>query len=477
MTSPTSPSSASVPPPHPARELLARYGAILTAAWQARAELAGPKRLADEAAFLPAALSLQETPVHPAPRRAMAVIVALFLVVLGWACIGEVDIVAVAPGRIVVSERSKVIQPLEAGVVKSIRVQDGDRVQAGQVLLELDPTQAQADHRSVQEQARAIRSESDRLKALLTALRGGPAPQLPPSASAEDRKLLMAEWADITGRLARLQADISRRQAELGTVREMILKLETTLPLARRRESDIKALSDEGMVAAHASQDRTRERIEMERDLAAQQARLAEANAALAESRQAHAAAMAEILRTLNERLAKAQNELTQLDQQGSKSAQREQLTRLTAPVAGKVQQLAVHTSGGVVTPAQVLMVIVPEEAALTAEVAIANTDIGFVREGQEVAVKLETFSFTRYGTVSAKVQRVTSDAVVDDQRGAVFPTTLVFARDTIDVDGKAIRLRPGLNVTAEIKTGKRRVIEFLLSPVQRVVTDSMKER
>ena len=288
---------------------------------------------------------------------------------------------------------------------------------------------------------------------------------------------MMAEWADIAGRLARLQAETSRRQAEIGTVRELIAKLETTLPLARRRESDIKALSDEGMVTAHASQDRTRERIELERDLAAQQARLAEANAALAESRQSHAAATAEVQQTLSERLTKAQNDLAQIEQQGSKSAQREQLTRLTAPVAGTVQQLAIHTAGGVVTPAQVLMVIVPEGGAVTAEVAIGNTDIGFVREGQAVEVKLETFSFTRYGTVPAKLVRVTTDAVVDEKRGAVFPATLVFARDVINVDGKAVLLSPGLNVTAEIKTGRRRVIEYLLSPIQRVVTDSIKER
>jgi len=228
---------------------------------------------------------------------------------------------------------------------------------------------------------------------------------------------------------------------------------------------------------SHDTQDRTSERIELERDLAAQQARLAESHAALADSRQAHAAATAEIQRSLNERLTKAQSDLAQIEQQGSKSAQREQLTRLMAPVAGTVQQLAIHTAGGVVTPAQVLMVIVPEGGAVTAEVAIANTDIGFVREGQAAEVKLETFSFTRYGTVPATLQRVTSDTVVDEKRGAVFPATLTFARDVIDVDGKAVRLSPGLNVTAEIKTGRRRVIEYLLSPIQRGLTDSMKER
>lgn len=500
---------------HPAAELLARYRAVLTAAWQARHEMAVPSRLADERAFLPAALSLQETPVHPAPRRTAWALMALFALALGWAFVGQVDIVAVAPGRVVVSDRSKVVQPLEAGVVKAILVRDGERVQAGQVLVELDATQAEADHGTLQEQARAAGVELQRAEALLFALRAG---RLPVSAhvpagtvnkpnegdkadtagkagkadtvsapaavtkaaavvSAQDEALLRAEWADIAGRTARLDAELARRQAEIATARAIVAKLEETLPLARRREADFKALSDEGLVPGHASQDRMRERVEQERDLAAQRARLAEVEAALAETNRARDAARAEIQRSLEERAHRARLALAQLDQQGRKSARREQLTRLVSPVAGTVQQLAVHTTGGVVTPAQPLMVIVPEDGSVTAEVTIDNRDIGFVREGQAAEVKLETFSFTRYGTVPATVTRVTADAVADDKRGAVFVATLHFAHDAIDIDGRRVRLSPGMNLSAEIKTGQRRVIDFLLSPVQRTVNESLRER
>jgi hemolysin D len=157
-------------PQHPARELLARYRAIFGQAWTHRAELAGPSRLADEVAFLPAALSLQETPVHPAPRRLAYGLMSLFVIALGWSCFGQVDIVAVAPGRIIVSERTKLIQPLEASIVKKVLVKDGDRVSAGQVLVELDPTMASADIASVQEQLHTQASEMLRTRALLKAL-------------------------------------------------------------------------------------------------------------------------------------------------------------------------------------------------------------------------------------------------------------------------------------------------------------------
>ncbi|MCC7152913.1 MAG: HlyD family type I secretion periplasmic adaptor subunit [Rubrivivax sp.] len=454
---------------HPAAELLARYRAILAAAWAARHELAGPKRLADEAAFLPAALSLQETPVHPAPRRAMWAIMALFGLALAWACIGEVDIVAVAPGRIIVSDRTKVVQPLEAGVIKAIKVKDGDRVQAGQVLIELDPTTATADRESVAQQLKAAQAEAVRAKALLAALQRGMA--------GDGDAQQQAEWGDITAKQARLDAETARRQAEVATVQEAIAKLQATLPLAGRREADFKALTEQGFVSSHASQDRMRERIELERDLATQQARLHETQAALAESHQGKRAYLAEIRRTLNDRLTKAALDAAQLSQQGAKTLNREQLLQLAAPVSGTVQQLAVHTAGGVVTPAQPLLVIVPDDAEVTAEATLENKDIGFVRPGQDVAVKVDSFPFTRYGLVPATVLRVTKDAVIDDKRGAIFPALLSLRKAEMDIDGRMLRLTPGMTVSAEIKTGRRRVIDYLLSPVQQALHESLGER
>jgi hemolysin D len=464
---------------HPALELLKRYAAVFRAAWSARHELAGPKRLADEAAFLPAALSLQETPVHPAPRRVSIAICALFVIALLWAGFGRIDIVAVAPGRIVVSDNTKLVQPLEAGVVRRVLVKDGDAVQAGQALVELDATGANADQASIQEQLAAATSEERRTAALVEALRLGSAPVLTPR-TADDAAiatLLQAEWQDITARLAKLRAESARREAEASTVRALIAKLEATLPIAEQREGDFKRLTEQGFISGHATQDRTRERIEQERDLATQRARLAETLAAVDEAAHTRSAYLAETQRQLADRHALAATKRQQLLQEQAKTEHRHRLAQLTAPVAGTVQQLAVHTEGGVVTPAQVLMVIVPSEARVRAEVVIDNKDIGFVHPGQLAQIKLETFPFTRYGTVPATVQSVTADAVNDEKRGAIFPATLALERDTIDIDGKRIRLSPGMNLTAEVKTGHRRVIDYLLSPVERALSESLGER
>jgi hemolysin D len=471
-------------PRHPSIELLARYRAMFSAAWQARAQLAGPARLADEAAFLPAALSLQDTPVHPAPRRFAYSIMALFIIALLWAILGKVDIVAVAPGRIVVSDRTKLVQPLERSVVRRVLVADGDRVQAGQPLVELDATIASADKASADEQVKSAQTDALRARALLHALavsQRQPNAEFPAHWPAADvasaRAQLTAEWSDITAKLAKSASEISHREAEIGTTREMIRKLEATIPLARQRENDLTKLAEEGYAPVHTGQDKTRERMEMERDLATQRARLLEAQAALRESGSAREAYVAETRRTLSDREAQADFKHQQSSQDQAKAAQREKLTVLTAPVAGTVQQLAIHTAGGVVTDAQALMVIVPDGAQVTAEVTMENKDVGFVNPGQAAEIKLETFPYTRYGTVPASVSRVSADAVNDEKRGALFPAMLTLNTAQIDIDGKPIRLSPGMNLTAEIKTGQRRVIEFLLSPIQRAGNESLRER
>lgn len=496
---PVAPLSANEPaaneaakPPHPAIALLKRYAAIFELSWAHRHEMAGPARLADEAAFLPAALSLQETPVHPAPRRLAWLLIGLFVIALLWAIMGKVDIVAVAPGRVVVSERTKVIQPLEPSVVQRVLVKDGDSVQAGQLLVELDPTMAMADSGSVSEQLAQSQSELVRTSALLDALestasqgqRATPPvlvkPELSELAPPLRRKVeqqLASEWGDIRARISKLDAEILRRRAEFAVAEQSVARIEATLPMAKTREADYENLVGQGFVSSHATQDRRRERVELERELATLTAKRIEVQLLVAESQAGKDALVAETLRSLRDRQAEAQTRVGQLDQETIKARQRENLTQLRAPVAGTVQQLAVHTAGSVVTEAQPLMVIVPEQAEVTAEVTLENKDIGFVSVGQDAEVKLETFLYTRYGAVKAKVQRVTADAVNDEKKGAVFITTLVLKQTTIDIEGKAVRLSPGMSLTAEIKTGQRRIIEYLLSPVQRASSESLRER
>jgi hemolysin D len=385
------------------------------------------------------------------------------------------------------------VQPLEAAVVRSIHVQDGDHVVAGQSLIDLDATDSHADgERAASDRSAAI-SELLRTRALLAALTtvGQPSLLVAPREegwSSSDRAnaevQLRTEWADITAKLSQLRAEAEHRKAEIATADEQVAKLEATVPMARQRESDFKALSQEGYVGAHQAQDRLRERVELERDLATSRARRVEAQAALQEAERALDAYRSETVRTLRERQSQAELKRDESGLLVAKSAQHVRFAHLVAPVTGTVQQLAVHTEGGVVTPAEVLLVLVPDRAQVTAEVKLQNQDIGFVREGQNAEIKLETFPFTRYGTIKATVSTITADAVVDKQpkdpsgtESAYFPARLTLARGDIDVDGRRIRLSPGMNLSAEIVTGKRRVIDYLLSPVRQHLSEAGIER
>jgi hemolysin D len=175
--------------------------------------------------------------------------------------------------------------------------------------------------------------------------------------------------------------------------------------------------------------------------------------------------------------MVEGEQKVASLQQEFIKADTRGKLMHLTAPVDGTVQQLAVHTVGGVVTAAQPLMLVVPQDHEIEIEAFVANKDIGFIKPGQAVQVKVETFLYTQYGTLPAKVTHVAHDAIEDKERGLIYPIRVKLKKSTINVEGKMASLRPGMSVTTEIKIGKRRVISYFLSPLLAYQKDSLHER
>jgi len=294
---------------------------------------------------------------------------------------------------------------------------------------------------------------------------------------AAEQRLLEGEYAAYTTRLEQIDAEIERRRAELHSTEENLAKLTQTLPMIRARAEDYKKLQQENFVSRHGWLDKEQARVEAERDLAAQAAKRQEIRAALLEAQRQRSALSAETRRATLDRLHQAEQKAAALAQDQVKAENRGGLMRLTAPVAGTVQQLAVHTVGGVVTPAQPLLVIVPGDNPLEVEAFVENKDIGFVHTGQVAEVKVETFNFTKYGTLRGTVMQVSGDAIPDEKRGLVYAARVKLERTTLNVDGKIVNLSPGMAVTVEIKTGKRRVIEYFLSPLMQYGDESLRER
>ncbi|WP_137924498.1 HlyD family type I secretion periplasmic adaptor subunit [Cupriavidus sp. 2SB] len=464
-------------------DLLAHYGKIFSLAWRDRKVLDGPAYRRDEAAFLPAALALTASPPSPIPRVTLWLLISFLVIALTWAIFGQIDIVATAQGKIVPNDRTKVIQPVEVATITGIHVTDGQFVRAGETLIELDPTASKADQARLSHDLALARLQVARAQAILDTIERGHTPQLvhiesvSESAFRQAQGWLDGQYRDYQAKVARIEADMAKREAEAQSTREMVRKLERTLPLAQQRAQDFKDLADRNFVSKHGYLEKEQIRIEQEADLATQRSRLKEQEAALREGKAGMNALVAETRRTNLELLNEGKQKEAELTQEVTKASVRVKQQSLIAPVDGKVQQLAVHTVGGVVTEAQALMVVVPSENAVEIEAMLENKDIGFVKPGQSAIVKVETFLYTKYGTIDGTVTTVSDDAIQDEKRGLIYAARIRLKQNTIDVDGKQVAISPGMLVTAEIKTGKRRLIEYFLSPLIQHTSESLRER
>ena len=328
------------------------------------------------------------------------------------------DIVATATGKIVPTGRSKVIQPFETGVVRAIRVADGQTVSAGDVLIELDPTINQGEIDHLRGDLQSAQLDIARLRAALAdtddplaAFR--PPEDANPAMVAMQRQFLVAQIAEHKAKIAALDGQKDQKQAELATIAATIDKLEAVIPTIQERVNIRKTLNEYGSRLQYFEV--LQQLTESQQERLVQQSRYHEAEAALAAITDTRAQTVAEYRRTLFGELTEAERKATGFAADLSKAQERTKLQLLTAPVSGMVQQLAVHTVGGVVTPAQTLLVIVPSDSRLEIEAMVSNRDIGFVHAGDAVEIKVDTFDFTRYGLLHGQVLSISSDSIARD--------------------------------------------------------------
>jgi len=467
--------------------------------------LAWPRRAPDQRAdleFLPAALEIVETPPSPLGRAIGATIILFFLVAIVWASLGQVDIIATASGKIVPTGRTKLIQPFETGVVRAINVQEGQAVKAGDVLVELDPTINAAESGRVAQQLLAAQLDASRLRALLSD-GNDPANFVTPATASPaqiqlQRTLLANQLEEFRAKLANLDRQITQNEASRDAAVAEVKKLTLSIPLLQQRVTAVKTLVDHGWGETLQYLQLSQDLVEHQQDLEVQKAKLVEASAALAALQEQRRQSGAEFRRTNLADLAEAESKAASFQQQLIEAQQHQNLQTLTAPVDGTVQQLAVHTVGGVVTPAQQLMAIVPADSHIEIEAMISNRDIGFVHAGEPAEIKVDTFNFTRYGLLHGEVLSVSQDAITRDkpqdnagdrQTGTegkssepngqelLYSARVSLDRTQMQIDDRLLSLSPGMAVTVEIKTGSRRVIDYVLSPLLRYGSEALRER
>jgi hemolysin D len=295
--------------------------------------------------------------------------------------------------------------------------------------------------------------------------------------------------------LARQQA---QKEAEQATTAATIHKLETIIPVIQSRVDIRKTLVEKELGSKLAYFEVIQLLVEQQEEFNVQNSHLHETEAAIAAIRETRGQAVAEYRHSLSDELAKSEQKANGLAQDLIKAEQRTRLQLLTAPVDGVVQQLAVHTVGSVVTPAQSLLVVVPSDSRLEIEAMVPNSDIGFVHPGQDAEIKVDTFNFTRYGLLHGQVLTVSQDAVIRDRQqdrsndrrlGAQndssepkgqelnYSARISLDRTKMQIDDRMVNLSPGMAVTVEIKTGSRRILNYLLSPLLRYRQETLRER
>jgi hemolysin D len=461
------------------------------------------RRREHELAFLPAALEIVERPPSPIGRAIGITVIALFCFALAWASFGTVDIVATASGKIVPTGGTKIVQPFESGVVGAIHVRDGLTVRAGEVLIELDPTMTEAERDHLRSDLVSAGLDVARLRATLSS-RVDPLEDFRPPEGANpaliemSRQFLISQVAEQQGKLAALDRQLKQKEAERETITAAIAKIETTIPVLAQRVDIRKYLYDKDLGSKLTYLSEYQELVGMQQEVLVQRSRYQEADAAVAALTQTRAQATAEYRRIRFDELSKAEQKATGLAQDVIKAEQRTKLQALTAPVDGVVQQLAVHTVGGVVSPGQVLLAVVPLDSHLEIEAMVSNRDIGFVHAGQAAEIKIDTFSFTRYGLLLGEVLSVSQDAIARDKpqdksnektlgtentssepkgQELNYAARVSLDRTQMQVEDKVVNISPGMAVTVEIKTGSRKIIGYLLSPLAQYKQEVFRER
>jgi len=439
------------------------------------------RRRGNELEFLPAAVEVLESPASPVGRAVAFLIMALFATVVAWACFGHIDMVATAHGRIVPGGQVKIVQSFAPGVVQEIRVRDGQRVAQGELLIKLDPLEQEVDTTKLQKEFDIATTEATRLQAFLDFL-GDPSRDVESHANNADlpaaqRRQLRHEMLHHASETARIDGETAQLQAKLQAIEAEIARIEALLPMANEHEASLHGLLQQNMVAKSRWHDAKQKSIDLRQRLIVERRRLDETKLAIDNQAKQQDALQTNAGKNAMAQLTEQQNRAELASLNLRKAHNRQSRNNLTAPVSGIVQQLAVHTIGGVVQAAEPLMVIVPDDTQLIVEASVLNKDIGFVKVGQPAEIKLESFPFTKYGLLEGKVTHLSADAMQSDTQGLVYAMRASLNRNRMVAGEQWTALSPGMAATAEIKIGERAIIDFFLSPLRKSGHEALKER
>jgi hemolysin D len=458
--------------------------------------------------FLPAAIEILETPPSPIYISLLLAICGAAMLALAWSFVGHIDVIAIAQGKIQPTGRVKLVQALETGKVREVFVTNGAKAQAGQTVVALDDSEARAEETSLAGTLASFRAEIERRKTAIAVAQGDlsqtPAIEwpadLPEPIVAREQRILGGDVALLRASIEDLEAQRRQKAAERERLTLTIQSQEELLKIEDKRVVLRTGLESQGLGTKLATFDALETLQNQRSSMLNQQGQLVGAVAALDVLDHDKAKVLNSFIADNSQKLGEAQRQAAETAQKLEKAKARTQHMTLQAPVSGTVQTVSITSVGQVVMPGEEVMRIVPDGVSFEIECYMPNRDIGFIKVGQEAVVKVESFPFTRYGTLRARVKRIGIEAIPEpdaqQQEGhpanalkslssaggermqsLVFPITLSLDKAAISVDGADIPVSNGMAVSVEVKTGSRRVIDYVLSPLAEVTSQAMKER
>ena len=435
-----------------------------------------------ETEFLPAILEVTETPPSPVGRTVMWTLLVLIVVAIAWGFLGHINEVAVASGKIIPSGQAKTVQVKNTGIVNEIKVTEGQWVEEGDVLVVLDPTTTAADYDTLKKREAYYKLDIQRLTAELT---GQPfTPERDENLEAHD---LAAELALYESRVRDYQTQrkaredvIKQKQASLAANEATRDRYKEGLRIAEDKEARLTELIAESAISEFQLLEQQKETIDYKQNLESTEKELVSIRESIAEAEQNLANVDASYKKDIMNSLVAAKKEYYSVVESIKKADQDARLATIYSPISGRVFGLNIHTIGGIVTGAQQLMQIVPDDVGLQFEVYADNKDIGFIKVGQTAEVKITTFNFQKFGMIDAVVDEISADAVdnaQDTSKHGKFKLLLTPLKDSVDVEGNLVKLAPGMDVSAEIKIKEKRIVDFFLDPFRQYTSEALRER
>lgn len=444
--------------------------------------------------FTPSLLHLQHSTPSPLPRMVLRGILLLLIALLLWASFGKLDVVSVAEGKLVPITYIKIVQPAEAGIVREIAIQEGQLVEKDQLLIKMDANVSEADSHTIQNALQHSKLALRRIDAELNGRAFTQQNKDDPELFARIQSAYLSNRRALEDMLAIERSSMQKARQDLQAAQEVQQKLHDTLPTYIAQEASYEELGRKGFAGKLMVEEKKRERIEQEQDLAAQQYTTQSLNTSIAQSQKRLNQIQSDYRQKLEAERVTQYAEYQRLEQEWAKQAHKNSLLELKAPQAGIIKDLATHTTGTVVSPGTVLMTLVPSDEPLQAEVWLKNEDAGFVHVGQSVKVKLSSYPFQKYGMVDGTVFQVSADATDKGNNQAngntnnndnnqsnpnqlAYRTLIKLKQQHLAIEQDKLTLTSGMQVAAEIKLRDQTVMEYLLSPVRKAFHEAGRER